>query len=176
MALRGNKPIATDIKLLSKPAGVKLKDRSNAARLNQHGTLPETKPLHGEVPEPPPDIRRGTEGRRYWDLYWTHAGAWLVRADYPMVARLCRLHNVASFIMGKINSEGMFILSESTGRSSLNTLMNGWDRTLGRIERIEDRLGLNPVERSRIRVTPKEKESALDRWHSDRKTGSGTEG
>jgi P27 family predicted phage terminase small subunit len=176
MGRSGRQPIPTDLKALSKPVGRIIKDRSNAARLNSLGTFPETKPLHGEVPTAPKDLKRGTEGREYWDLYWQHAGAWLVRADYPLVVRLCRLHNVAEYVRKRMDAEGMFVVSETTERSSMHSLMGAYDRTLGRIERLEDRLGLNPVERSRIRVTPKEKESAIDRWNSDRTASIHTTG
>lgn len=172
MAKGGNQP-TPNLKLLTKPEGTKAKDRSRAHR-GGGGVVPDMNPLNGEVPEPPSDIKGGSEGRRFWRHYWKTAGQWLVAADYPLVVRLCRLHNIASAMQVAMDREEYTVQPKPEVEISVGHPMLGdYDRIIGRIERLEDRLGLNPVERSRIRVTPKEKESALDRWSSDRtKTGS----
>lgn len=168
MSKGGVQPTPRNLKLLTKPTGSTMKDRSQSHRNNPGNVEPDMDPLNGDVPDAPADLKVGSEGRRYWRLYWKHAGGWLVRADYPLVVRLCRMHNVAERMMHTIEGDGMFVQSESTGKHHAHTLLAAYDRVIGRIERLEDRLGLNPVERSRIRVQPKEKETALDRWNSDR--------
>jgi len=123
-------------------------------------------PLSGEIPEPPSDIKGGSEGRRYWRHYWKTAGEWLVSADYPLVVRLCRLVNLAERLQQGIDEDGLYAhqSDKENARHTAHPMLGELHRVFGQIERLEDRLGLNPVERSRIRITPKEKESALDRW------------
>lgn len=187
----GQQPIPHDIKVLTNPAGRKIKDRSTAAR--EHGggggEVPSAGPLKGVVPSRPASIADKTIGARYWEHYWTHAGNWLANADYPLVERLCVLHNVADQILKTINEDGMFkgdppketaTVKRGPGRPpkisptlrpgnrTVTRVLVDWQRILAQMERIEDRLGLNPVERSRIRIQVKEHESALDRWRSDR--------
>jgi len=160
-----------DLKLLTRP-GTKPKDRSraNRGRGSAQAVVPDTNPLGGAIPECPSDIKVGTEGRTYWRLYWKKAGSWLVEADIPVVTRLCRLHNVAAALMAGIESEALYrVSSDKEGaRSTAHPMLRDYDMVAGRIERLEDRLGLNPVERSRIRIQVKEKESPLDRWAGSR--------
>ena len=162
------------MKMLTKPTGEALRDKSKYRVQGGAGEYVDAGPLKGDVPPCPDSIPVASLGRKYWKLYWTAAGNWLAQADIPAVVRLCELHNVAKTLWDTIQRDGTVRENAKEGGPHVaHPMLREWDNVLGRIERIEDRLGLNPTERSRIRLQVKESESALDRWQRGRPTGTG---
>lgn len=166
---RGRKPTPNELKVLQGGVGKKVRDRSAAARAAGEGNgdmVFATTPAG--VPAYPTELKHNGKGRRYWRIYWRHASSWLAKADYPAVVRLCRLHDMADDILRKIDELGMFRYMERGDYYVANPLVHDLEKIYERIERTEASLGLNPVERSRIRVQVKEQESSLDAWLSAR--------
>jgi P27 family predicted phage terminase small subunit len=160
-----------------------------ARQVGGGGGTPVTIDPFAEPPPCPKDIPPGTIGRRYWKLYWEAAKNWLAKADVPMVERLCRLWNLSEDIYQAIMQDDLIMGVERTRRSvvvqetpdgpvsedvkkgparRVHPMLIDYQRVVSQIERIEDRLGLSPVERSRIRLQVKESASALDRWRAGR--------
>lgn len=174
MAKGGRQPTPNSLKLLTRPAGNAVKDRSQAHRAT--GGVPvDEQTLDGDIPQAPEGLRGGTIGRYYWRHYWRSA-TWLTRADIPLVGRLCLLWNIAQRLMDGIESDSLYDAPEPGKRATAHPLLLDYDRVIGRIERIEDRLGLNPVERSRIRIQVKERKTALDAWRENRGDSAAADG
>jgi P27 family predicted phage terminase small subunit len=153
--------------------------------------MPVTIDPFDKPPDCPRELPPGSVGRRYWKLYWDAAKNWLAKADIPMVTRLCHLHNIADSLWSAIQEDDLVMGAERTRRAVVvqetpdgpvseeqkkgaarraHPMLIDYERVIRDVERLEDRLGLSPVERSRIRLQVKESASALDRWRSSRQS------
>jgi hypothetical protein len=106
-------------------------------------------------------------GRRYWRLYWKQGAGWIGMADYPLVARLCLLQDLAHRVHQKVEETNLIqrgLTTDGVPTMVVNHMLNDYLRIIGQIERLESLLGLNPVERSRIRVQAVTAGSSLDNW------------
>jgi hypothetical protein len=169
---RGQPPIPIDRKRLQTPAGHKPTDYSRAAREHRGDPVPTV--TVGKVPTVPKALKVGLPGRVYWRMYWTHAMGWLTAADYPTVLRLCQMHDVCAKLMREIEADGLTHMTERGGKSA-HSLLVDWRHISLLIERLECLLGLNPVERSRIRISAETQESSLDAWRRGRERTSSTQ-
>ncbi len=167
MAKGGRAPTPIGKRMESQAAGVALTDNSNAAR-NGNRDMEMLYPDGVDfIPPPPATLKVGNHGRRAWRTYWRDAGAWLEMADYEIIARLCLLIDQTDQMLEHLDKNGIFWTDED-GAIHASTVHGQYLRTIREMERLEDRLGLNPVERARIRVEPQKKGSPLDQWREGR--------
>jgi P27 family predicted phage terminase small subunit len=126
------------------------------------------------IPPRPDTLKEGGRGASYWQTYWTYAAGWLTKADEPLVVRLCELWDVydAMFRGAHVQTDGTFYTISrsrgSTGKFVPHPMTSHLRNLSEHIERLEGDLGLNPVERSRIRIDTGQKGSSLDEWQRER--------
>lgn len=176
----GRRPEPVALRVLASPSGKPPRDRSKSAG---SGDMVLALPVQGR-PNYPMSLKPSGRGRRYWRLYWEKA-PWLAAADYPMVLRLCELWDIYDSLRARVLEDGLgepYYQTNTKRRTSAReeapyrihpmwqTVMN----MLRDMERLESLLGLNPVERSRIRVSSGTEESSLESWQRARQERQST--
>lgn len=174
---RGRQPTVTALRVLTNPTGKRLSDKTKNAG---NGDLVVALPMEGR-PNYPMALKPGGMGRRFWRLYWEKA-PWLAAADYPMVLRLCELWDVWASLKARMLDDGsgepwveVVKARRSRNDSSRDTvahrvhpMLSSLMHVMTQMERLEGLLGLNPVDRSRIRIAGGEDQSSLDSWKKRR--------
>lgn len=126
------------------------------------------------VPPPPAHLKEDGRGRAYWQTYWEGAGSWLTAADLPGLTRLCELWDLWQDVKEGMLSQGdghIYTVSRrrgTTGKYVGHPMLSTLRELATLMEHLEAGLGLNPVERSRIRIERGEKGSPLDEWSRNR--------
>jgi phage terminase small subunit len=166
MARAGRPPTPISQRELTTKTGNIVPDKSSVGTVNKNAVVVLTDPVL-EVPKPPDLLRVGRRGRRAWRDYWTSAH-WLTLADYETVVRLCVLIDHTDAMLEYFEANGIFG-KDKDGVDSASGPYGQYLRAIHEMLVIEDRLGLSPVERSRIRIESKQKGSPLDAWRDRRK-------
>ena len=173
---RGMPPTPIAIRLLTNPTNKRLSDKTKNAG---NGDLVVAMPISGR-PNYPMSLKPGGTGRRFWRLYWEKA-PWLAAADYPVVLRLCELWDIWVSLRDRMLDDGSgdpWVPTERTRTKKgeytdhvahrAHPMLAHMLHVMTQMERLEGLLGLNPVDRSRIRVQGGEERSSLDTWNQRR--------
>lgn len=101
-----------------------------------------------------------------WRMYWKEAH-WLTLADYEAVGRVCMLIDHIDAMLEHFETNGIF-QTDKSGSLVASSAYGQYLRAVRELSLVEDRLGLNPVERNRIRIEQKKQGSPLDAWRERR--------
>jgi P27 family predicted phage terminase small subunit len=117
------------------------------------------------TPEPPVSL----ESRDLWDAVWELGGPSQVYhpvADYGIIARYCELQERRARLMKVIDERGFTDIG-SQGQEVQRPEVRILADVEGKIGPIEDRLGLNPVNRQGLAIGHVQAKSKFEEWLSD---------
>ena len=144
----------------NKPDPLEIKKRKGAVSKSLSSILPSAAEYGGQIPTAPIDFSRELEQEwiKIWEAIKFYASP---IGDSEIVRRLCELRIEAREMRKIIDAEGMLSYGYK-GQPRPHPLLNPL-RTLEKsILALEDRLSLNPLDRSRLGYVEVKKTSVLD--------------
>jgi P27 family predicted phage terminase small subunit len=130
------------------------------SRSGHAGTTPTiTRSAPMAVPDPPLDL--GTFGAGLWTEVWTAGNGVYQATDKYIINRYCSLSERRKNLLEIVESDG-WVTAGSQGQTVVHPAARMVDALEGKLQSLEDRLGLNPESRLRLGITAVEHQSALD--------------
>ena len=111
------------------------------------------------IPDPPTDL--DVYGQDLWVQVWTAGNGVYQTTDQYIINRYCSLSERRKNLLEIVESDG-WVTAGSQGQTVVHPAARMVSDLEGKLQSLEDRLGLNPESRLRLGITAVEHQSALD--------------
>ena len=130
------------------------------SRTGHAGTTPTiTRSAPIAIPDPPSDL--GEFGQELWMQIWDAGNGVYQITDHYIINRYCSMSERRQGLLFQVESEG-WVTAGSQGQTVVHPAARMISDLEGKLQSLEDRLGLNPESRLRLGITAVEHQSALD--------------
>ena len=130
------------------------------SRTGHAGTTPTiTRSAPVPIPDPPLDL--DDFGQDLWVQVWTAGNGVYQTTDQYIINRYCSLSERRKNLLEIVESDG-WVTAGSQGQTVVHPAARMVSDLEGKLQSLEDRLGLNPESRLRLGITAVEHQSALD--------------
>ena len=130
------------------------------SRTGHAGTTPTiTRSAPIAIPDPPTDLAEF--GQDLWIQIWDAGNGVYQITDQYIINRYCSMSERRQKLLDQVESEG-WVTAGSQGQTVVHPAARMISDLEGKLQNLEDRLGLNPESRLRLGITAVEHQSALD--------------